>query len=81
MAYCNNRGSGWGNGCGAATCASAGSGAAGASCGNGCGTAACGSGNMTGSCDGGGFSCVINLIIILIVLLFLTQLICGLNCE
>ena len=35
-------------------------------------------GALTG--DRGGFSCVINLIIILIVLQFLSQLICGLQC-
>lgn len=32
-------------------------------------------------CGGDGFSCIINLIIILIVLQFLTQIICGLQCD
>lgn len=36
--------------------------------------------NTYGGC-GSGFSCIINLIIILIVLQFLTQIICGLQCD
>ena len=41
---------------------------AGASCDCGCG-------------NSGGFSCIINLIIILIVLEFLSNIICGLDCQ
>ena len=32
-------------------------------------------------CNGMGFSCIIDLIILLIVLQFLTQIICGLQCD
>ncbi len=32
-------------------------------------------------CMGDGFSCIVNLIIVLIVLQFLTQIICSTRCE
>ncbi|MEG1537535.1 MAG: hypothetical protein RR387_04555 [Clostridiales bacterium] len=33
------------------------------------------------NCMGDGFSCIINLIIVLIVLQFLTQIICNTSCN
>ena len=78
MAYCNDRGCGWGGG-GVSGCnTNCGSGGN-----NGCSNV-CNNGRVSGAYDRGcgssgcnsGFSCVINLIIILIVLQFLTQIIC-----
>ena len=87
MAYCVN-GGGWG----AANCGSSGNGCcnnnggnngcSAPNCGNGCAGATCAAyDNCGGSSCNSGFSCVVNLIIILIVLQFLTQIISGLNCE